>query len=129
MRHTVHIMLGNHAGTVLTDIKKYVLRYGSEEENIFFNAMLYREETDEAVFYTARPAEQDETQFVSGIENLYHISLEPFYTLPQTNRTEYLQACLRRSITGRSPSITRVTHLRSTSVSTYRYMRASTGNE
>ena len=115
MRHTVHIMLGNHAGTVLTDIKKYVLRYGSEEENIFFNAMLYREETDEAVFYTARPAEQDETQFVSGIENLYHISLEPFYTLPHTNRTEYLQACFaalyNRKITINNPGDSSALHL------------------
>ena len=55
MRHTVHIMLGDNAEQVLIDIKKYVIKYGSEEENGFFNAMLYREEEDGAIFYSAHP--------------------------------------------------------------------------
>ena len=67
MRHTVHIMLGDRAERVLTDIKKYVIKYGSEEENTYFNAMLYREEKDGAVFYTARPKDEDTSQFVSGL--------------------------------------------------------------
>lgn len=93
MRHTVHIMLGDNAERVLTDIKKYIIKYGSEEENIFFNAMLYREEEDGAVFYTAHPIDEDKSKFVSGIENLYNISLNEFYSVPQKNRTEYLQGC------------------------------------
>lgn len=93
MRHTVHIMLGDHAGRVLTDIKQYVIKYGSEEENTFFNAMLYCEEKGGAHLYAARPREVDATKFVSGIENLYNIELEEFYSIPLKNRTEYLQGC------------------------------------
>ena len=93
MRHTVHIMLGDRAGRVLTDIKKYVIKYGSEEENIFFNAMLYREEQDGARLYAARPHEADADRFVSGIENLYNIALDEFYAVPLKNRAEYLQGC------------------------------------
>lgn len=93
MRHTVHIMLGDRAERVLTDIKKYVIKYGSEEENTYFNAMLYREEKDGAVFYTARPKDEDTSQFVSGIENMYNISLDTFYSVPKQNRAEYLQGC------------------------------------
>ena len=93
MRHTVHMMLGDNAERVLTDIKKYVIKYGSEEENGFFNAMLYREEEDGAIFYTAHPLDEDKTTFVSGIENLYNISLDQFYSVPLQNRAEYLQGC------------------------------------
>lgn len=93
MRHTVHIMLGDNAERVLTDIKKYVIKYGSEEENTFFNAMLYREEKDGAVFYTTHPIDEDKSKFVSGIENLYNIALDAFYSVPQKNRAEYLQGC------------------------------------
>lgn len=89
----MHIMLGDHAERVLTDIKKYIIQYGSEEENSFFNAMLYREDKNGAAFYTARLSEEDASQFVSGIENLYRIALESFYTVPQKNRAEYLQGC------------------------------------
>lgn len=91
MRHTVHIMLGDKAERVLTDIKQYVVKYGSEGENIFFNAMLYREEGDGAHLYAAHPHEVDTTKFVSGIENLYNIRLDKAYTIPQENRAEYLQ--------------------------------------
>ena len=93
MKHTVHIMLGDKAERVLTDIKKYVIKYGSEEENTFFNAMLYREEEDGAHLYNARPRETEADTFVSGIENLYNIDLDAFYAVPQKNRAEYLQAC------------------------------------
>lgn len=93
MRHTVHIMLGDKAERVLTDIKQYVVKYGREEENQFFNAMLYREESDSAYLYAARPREEDANRFVSGIENLYNIRLEEFYSIPLTNRTEYLRGC------------------------------------
>ena len=93
MRHTVHIMLGDNAGRVLTDIKKYIIKYGSDEENSFFNAMLYREGDDGAKLCTALPLGVDESKFVSGIENLYNISLEDYYTIPKKNRAEYLQGC------------------------------------
>ena len=59
MRHTVHIMLGDNAERILTDIKQYVVRYGSKEENSFFNAMLYREEENGAHMYAAQPCESD----------------------------------------------------------------------
>ena len=115
MRHTVHIMLGDRAERVLTEIKKYVILYGSEEENTFFNAMLYREDQDGAVFCAARPAEQDDSQFVAGIENLYSVALEPFYTVPQKNRTEYLQAAFTalydRKITVTNPGDSAALHV------------------
>lgn len=93
MRHTVHIMLGDKAERVLTDIKQYVIKYGGEEENTFFNAMLYREEEDGAHLYAAHPREADASIFVSGIENMYNITLNEFYSIPQKNRAEYLQGC------------------------------------
>ena len=55
--------------------------------------MLYREEENGAHMYAAQPCEADESQFVSGIENLYNISLNKFYSIPETNRTEYLTDC------------------------------------
>lgn len=96
MRHTVHIMLGDKAEQVLADIKQYMVKYGSEEENTFFNAMLYREEKDGALLYAAQPCEVDKSKFVSGIENLYNISSEQFYSIPNKNRTEYLQGCFTK---------------------------------
>lgn len=53
MRHTVHLMLSDRSERVLKDIKRYVVKYGSEEENMFFNAMLYREEAEGANFYNS----------------------------------------------------------------------------
>ena len=115
MRHTVHIMLGDNAERVLTDIKQYVVKYGSEEENIFFNAMLYREEEDGAHLYAALPREVDKSKFVSGIENLYNISLDEFYTIPKGNRAEYLQGCFsdlyNRKITINNPGDSPALHV------------------
>ena len=115
MRHTVHIMLGDNAERVLTDIKQYVVKYGSEEENIFFNAMLYREEEDGAHLYAALPREVDKSKFVSGIENLYNISLDEFYTIPNGNRAEYLQGCFsdlyNRKITINNPGDSPALHV------------------
>ena len=115
MRHTVHIMLGDNAERVLIDIKKYVIKYGSEEENGFFNAMLYREKEDGAIFYTAHPLDEDKTTFVSGLENLYNISLDPFYSIPKKNRSEYLQGCFEnlynQKITINNPGDSPALHL------------------
>ena len=118
MRHTVHIMLGDNAGRVLTDIKKYIIKYGSDEENSFFNAMLYREGDDGAKLCTALPLGVDESKFVSGIENLYNISLEDYCTC----RDVSLRYTIRKS-----PSTTPVTLLLCTYVSTFRFMKISIG--
>lgn len=111
----MHIMLGDKAGRVLTDIRQYVLKYGSEEENIFFNAMLYREEEDGAHLYAARPHEVDATRFVSGIEDLHNITLDRFYSIPRANRTEYLQDCFaglyNRKITINNPGDSTALHV------------------
>lgn len=93
MRHTVHIMLGDKSERILTDIKKYITKYGGEEEKNFFNAMLFQENEGGVVFYTARSLEEDRTKFVSGIENLCEVSLEEFYSVKTANRSEYMKGC------------------------------------
>ena len=40
MRHTVHLMLGDRSERVLKDIKRYVVKYGSEEGANFYNSLL-----------------------------------------------------------------------------------------
>lgn len=115
MRHTVHIMPGDNAERVLRDIKQYVIKYGSDEENAFFNAMLYRENEDGAHLYAAGCSETDKTKFVSGIENIYNIALDECYTVPQGNRNEYLQGFFtnlyNRTITINNPGDSPALHV------------------
>ena len=115
MRHTVHIMLGGSAGWLPADVKKYVIKYGSVEENGFFNALLYNEEGGEAVFSAAVPRESDASEFVSGIEDMYDISFERFFAVPEQNRDEYLQGCFaelyNRKITINNPGDSPALHV------------------
>ena len=48
-------MLGSDAGQILKDIKEYVIKYGDDQTNDFFNAVLYSHnfETGDAEFSTA----------------------------------------------------------------------------
>ncbi len=93
MRHTVHMMFGQPSEQILTDIKKYIIKYGSEAENGFFNAMLFCEDTECARLYKAVPREENALEFVSGLENLFTIGLEEWYTIPNKGRAEYMQSC------------------------------------
>ena len=92
----MHIMLGQSAKQVLCDMKKYVIKYGSQEENHYFSAMLYSEEEDQAVFSLAEASEVDESTFISGIENLFCIETKPFATVPHDKRQAYIQDCFAR---------------------------------
>lgn len=93
MRHTVQIMLGKQSEALLCDIKRYIIKYGSEEEKQYFNALLLADEEDSSTMYMAESAATDETTFISGIDNLFNISLQAFYRIPKQNRAEYLQGC------------------------------------
>ena len=91
MRHIVHIMLGSNAQKLLEDLKRYIIKYGSEEENAYFTAMLYQESSDSSTFQVAQTGEADPSSFVSGIDDMFNISMDTFYEVPQKNRTEYLK--------------------------------------
>ena len=92
MRHTVHMMLGAETGRYLCDLKQYVIKYGSPGLQRYFKAVHYREEGDDAYFSFAVPKETDDSEFVSGIENLYEVRYDPPFTIPGPGRREYLKS-------------------------------------
>lgn len=93
MRHIVHLMLGEEQKRILCDIKQYVIKYGSEEAKTYFNALLYSGTNYGATISTAEAIAADDSTFVSGIDNLFTVSLQPFCEIPDKNRTEYLRSC------------------------------------
>ncbi|MDE6871056.1 MAG: hypothetical protein K2J62_02905 [Bacteroidales bacterium] len=97
MRHTAHIMLGSNAGQILQDIKRYAIKYGTQEINSFFNAVLYREEGEagDASFSMAASVEPDETVFIAGIDGMYEVELTQPYNVPADARKDYLKGFFR----------------------------------
>ena len=109
MRHTIHIMLGSDAGQILKDIKEYVIKYGDDQTNDFFNAVLYSHnfETGDAEFSTAVQVGQNPEEFVPGIDEMYEAQFSDLYLIPADARAEYLQGFFtemyNRSITINHP--------------------------
>ena len=109
MRHTAHIMLGAGAASVLTDIKKYVIKFGEERTDDYFKACLFPQldPESEACFQFADAVKADESVFVAGIDEMFDIRLGAPYKVPSDNRAEYLKGFFRSlydtSITINSP--------------------------
>ena len=79
MIHNLHILLGDSAGQNVSRIKEYAIKYGSDykdsDGNIasdYLQLMLY---TDDGKFLLAQKKEQDNSKFVSGIEDQYAVEL------------------------------------------------------
>ena len=93
MRHIVHLMLGNESESLLKDLKKYIVKYNSEEEESkYFSALLYSDRDDSSVISQAILEESDKNKFISGLEDLFTVSLSDERSIPQKNRGEYLRA-------------------------------------
>jgi len=92
MRHTVHMMLGGETGGYLCELKKYAIKYGSSELQGYFKAIHYEEGEAGASFSFAIPKTVDESQFVSGIDNLYEVEYAAPYKVPVSGRKEYLKS-------------------------------------
>lgn len=91
MVHTVHMMLGGNAEPLLLNLRQYVRKYGDDEANSFFHALLYRE--DDATAATFREAvirKPDESVFVAGLENMISVELDGGVAIPANHRAEYL---------------------------------------
>ena len=92
MRHTVHMMLGAECGRYLCDLKQYVIKYGSSKLQGYFKAVHYKEEEGFSSFSFAALKEIDDSEFVSGIENLYEVQFESPFRVPGAGRQEYLKS-------------------------------------
>lgn len=101
MRHTVHMMLGGETGGFLRDLKQYVIKYGAADLQGFFNAIHYEENGAESFFSTAVPKKVDDSQFISGIDNLYEVEYAAPFKVPATGRMEYLQSFFTGLYNGR----------------------------
>ena len=101
MRHTVHMMLGGETGGFLRDLKQYVIKYGAADLQGFFNAIHYEENGAESFFSTAVPKKADDSQFISGIDNLYEVEYAAPFKVPATGRMEYLQSFFTGLYNGR----------------------------
>ena len=97
MRHTVHIMLGTDSASMLSSIKKYVIKYGEQELKAYFRAFQYPElgSQADARFLPAEPVEADENVFVAGIEEMYDVQFGKPYMVFSDNRAEYLKGFFR----------------------------------
>ena len=97
MRHTTHIMLGGDAEHILRDIKQYARKYGEQEINDFFNAVLYTEDenTGNASFLTAALVGTDENVFIAGIDEMYDVEFSQCYDVPANARQEYMKGFFR----------------------------------
>ena len=94
MRHIVHWMIGKGQERILCGIKQYVIKYGSEEEKRYFDALLYQESDNGTTISSAETINANESTFESGIDNLFAIALQLRYEIPNESRTEYLRSCL-----------------------------------
>ena len=93
MRHIVHMMLGNESELLLKDVKKYVVKYNSEEEESkYFSALLYSEEKESNVISQAIIGESDKSKFISGLEDLFAVFLLEEQIIPKNSQGEYLRA-------------------------------------
>ncbi len=90
----MHWMIGQEQERILCGIKQYVIKYGSEEEKRYFDALLYKKTDDGATIDSAEPIVANDSTFESGIDNLFAVALQPRYEIPDENRTEYLRSCL-----------------------------------
>ncbi len=89
-------MLGKEQERILCDIKQYVIKYGNEDEKKYFEALLYSETNEGAVIRSAEAAAADDSTFVSGIDNLFMVTLQPYCEIPNANRKEYLRSCFTK---------------------------------
>ena len=96
MIHTKHIMLGRNAEHMLSNIYKYLLKYGPDgayKITDFFQALLYVENEDgSADFLVAKEGIEDENTFQAGIEEILDITYEKNdnYNIPFENKDKYL---------------------------------------
>lgn len=96
MRHTAHLMLGSNAEHIAKSIKQYVAKYGNEEANDYFKAILYSEDSDkQASFKTATLIQADESVFTSGIDEMYVVEFGMEYAVPDDHRVEYFRGFFR----------------------------------
>ena len=81
MRHTAHIMLGTNSESMLTSIKRYVIKYGDNELKAYFKAFLFPElnPKNNASFQSAELVEADDSVFVAGIDELFDVQLKQSY--------------------------------------------------
>ena len=97
MRHTAHIMLGTNSESMLTSIKRYVIKYGDNELKAYFKAFLFPElnPKNNASFQSAELVEADDSVFVAGIDELFDVQLKQSYQVLFENRDEYLKGFFR----------------------------------
>ena len=97
MRHTSHILLGADSASLVTNIKKYVLKYGDEEINDYFKTFLFPEldSTKDACFQYSELVPADESVFVAGIDEMFDIRLGSTYNVPAAKRADYLKGFFR----------------------------------
>ena len=92
MRHTAHLMLGENAEKLVCDLKQYVIKYGAKDLQRYFKAIHYKEEGDQALFSFAVPKKPDNSEFISGIDNLYDVEMGDSYRIPSSGRRDYLKS-------------------------------------
>ncbi len=101
MRHTLHLAIGSNLTNLICDIKRYIIKYGSEDEKRYFRAMLFAQSDGHDAFFETLTDEADESVFVAGIDNLFSVSPADYAEIPDKGRTEHLRACFTRMFTER----------------------------
>ena len=85
-------MLGGNAEKLICDLKQYVIKYGAKDLQGYFKAIQYKEEGDQALFSFAVPKQPDDSEFISGIDNLYDVEMGDTVRIPKSGRRDYLKS-------------------------------------
>lgn len=89
-------MLGSNAEHIAKSIKQYAVKYGNEEANEYFKAILYSEDSNkQASFKTATLIQADENVFTVGIDEMYDVEFGKEYAVPADRRVEYFRGFFR----------------------------------
>ncbi|MDR2918508.1 MAG: C1 family peptidase [Tannerella sp.] len=95
MRYSVHLMFGEAFSEALVELKKYIEKYGGPAISPYFNALLWKHntQTKETIISVARSKEESENDpFISGIQNLYQVGMEEKQRIGNTERDKHIAA-------------------------------------
>ena len=108
MRHTVHIMFGEAFSEALLSLKKYVIMFGDESIEDYFQALLYTQHSNGGIEISKVISQNnDKNHFVSGVNNLFKFEYKQVF---ESNAEEknvrlkaFLQGLKNRTITITNP--------------------------
>ncbi|MBQ6311399.1 MAG: C1 family peptidase [Bacteroidales bacterium] len=88
-------MLGSNALPLLSNLRQYVIKYGSVEVKDFLNTILYECGEAGEAFSFVTDKEQDDSKFIPGLEELFESCISKECVVPTEQRTAYIKGFFR----------------------------------